>query len=139
MNHPTSAQCYEVARLLRTVAKDHPLGMMVGTVSQYNICGTYLCHAGAYYASKIIIPQKGDDYKDGAATMAYDLGFSGYMELEEWAKTNPDVWGNEYGRWMFCSAFAFINSKHLHGAESISDIADHWEMVGYKIKETYES
>lgn len=139
MNNPTPEQCYAVAKLLRPISNTHPLNMMEGSVKEVNVCGTYLCHGGAYYAAKGMIYSIGDYYETGADEMARDLGFKSTDDLEWWAVKNPLLWLNNNGNSMFAGRCAFINSKHPDGAETIADIADHWEMVGDAIKKYNET
>ena len=103
-------------------------------MSQANVtveCGTTACHAGWYELARA---PAGTEIKslfwtDGADQMARDLGFEYREDLTEWARDNPDVWGNEYGYGMFQLNLAFGD-----GPITLADIAEHWHGVANRLE-----
>ena len=75
-------------------------------------------------------------WAQGADEMSHDLGFpySEYREdedctfLEQWARNNPELWGNEYGGNMFLGSRAY-------GVDSatVSDVLDHLRSVADRL------
>ena len=53
------------------------------------------------------------NFKNGADRIARDLGFTSRRELEKWATSNPERWGNKYGGSLFYDENAF-NEKGNH-------------------------
>ena len=123
-----------------------------------NECETQACHAGFYELENALRNtdkyffdpvQSGNNdqnflhkkwnedttalvtWKDGANRMAHDLGFDSKEDLEEWAMSNPVLWGNEKGYDMFESVDA-INSEC--GIIKLSEIVSHWRDVAERIE-----
>ena len=73
-------------------------------------------------------------FDDGANRMATTAGFvdTGIMTpaevLEQWAADNPAIWGNKYGKAMFCSGIAF-NPGQSRFDMPLRTVADHWKGV----------
>lgn len=138
MRTPTSEQCYAVAETFRQAIKRYPqigLNMMAPSVNDNHTCGTVHCHGGTYALMKCDLT-KTLDFLDGANQLAEDLGFSGNRELRTWAQFHEDLWGNSNGESMFSQRLAFYSYERFDGANNISDIADHWQEVGDRIKLT---
>ena len=145
---------------------NHKYGTTILDMSEEQIvndhCGTTACHAGWYLLAKTKVKhewracftpegsyykkdsvflmskdkQERINYFGGCSLMARDLGFKQESELTEWAERNPDIWGNEYGRFMFTSpdAFRFPNG----GEVTLEMIADHWQAVSDLLEDREE-
>ncbi len=62
-------------------------------------CRTVACHGGF---AVLLFPKKGSTtFADGGERLAQHLGFSGYDAILNWAKSNPELWGSEWGDHMF--------------------------------------
>ena len=121
-------------------------------------CGTIACHGGFYavqhalenkdnydfipcnaneksvsYLHKKAIRYFADpiEWEDGAERMAHDLGFGCREELQIWASTHPDLWGNESGHHMFISESAFNEESSLIKLENI---VKWWRQVAARIE-----
>ena len=71
------------------------------------------------------------EWEDGAERMAHDLGFGCREELQIWASTHPDLWGNECGDHMFMSGSAFGEKDSLI---KLLDIVLWWRRVADRIE-----
>ena len=126
-------------------------------------CGTIGCHAGEYLLGRVwgndnycsngyhmtIKGGRMASYTDGMYLMAEDLGFHHIEELIQWAGKNPDIWGNQFGSFMFgCSALAFVPREQAEGMDIHSDadanalvtvtneyLADWWQAVADRLYE----
>lgn len=94
-------------------------------------CGTVHC-VGGWYAVATLSPDLAEDrisYTDGAGKMAIDLGFYGMDKhakieaLENWAVSNPHIWGNLKGSLMFSCETAY------NGAETLAEVVTYLESV----------
>ena len=92
-------------------------------------CGTVHCTAGWYAVAnsdrqviKDKINQGCVDFRDGADLMAIDLGFDNTYDLKCWAYENPEIWGNEDGRWLFAKDEAY-NTSGFEG------VIAQWQLV----------
>ena len=122
------------------------LNMQAGTVwhrgtviKPRHECGTVHCFAGWYFVA--YLQRNGisiDEFEDTSGYLDYSEGvnlMSRTLELPEphlesdlsdWARANPDLWGNHKGGLVFGHKMAFYSSKdRLYGAENINDIIDH--------------
>ena len=115
-------------------------------------CGTIHCHAGWYYLAKHwdkdndrLVSRRHDtgklkleviSYRHGAERMAKDLGFNCQTALENWARENPRVWGNEHGGLLFtiCDAFDKDAKADDDKPLTLADIVEHWRGVGERLK-----
>jgi hypothetical protein len=118
MHTPTKGQWQTVIDNLKKVLPiatlPGHLNMMETEVNDYGtICGTVHC-LGGWYAIAALNPGKERlSFTDGADKMAEDIGFDDKEELEKWAHENGDIWGNEYGYYMFSGGSAFDYPKTL--------------------------
>ena len=127
MRHPTKKQMQKVIDRLKTILpmakKREQLEMMEGRVfCESHLCGTVHCFGGWYAvacrARKVIkkrISFADCNYQHGADLMAEDLGFGCRLDLMDWARDNPKIWGNVEGEGIFCDAIAFNNAKTMRG------------------------
>lgn len=117
--------------------KEKRLDMGEGKVNQNHPCGTVHCHGGWYAVAACSLRQK-LTYLDGATKMAKDLGFSSVFskeDLETWASTNTEIWGNRNGSNMFGGKMAFHHqTKRPQGALNLQHIVDHWTEVYERVK-----
>ncbi|CAC9651447.1 hypothetical protein [uncultured Gammaproteobacteria bacterium] len=110
-------------------------------------CGTPGCHAGLICIVAQELPELQDIYmplylsesgrwgkRDNqymfhvwSTALAIFLGLKGKEDLEMWATKNPKLWGNTFGRDMFCSQLAFTNG--LYKEITHRDIINHWKQV----------
>ncbi len=110
-------------------------------------CGTPGCHAGLICIVAQELPELQDIYmplylsesgrwgkRDNqymfhvwSTALTIFLGFKGKEDLEMWATKNPKLWGNTFGRDMFCSQFAFTNGLYIEITHR--DIINHWKQV----------
>ena len=130
-------------RILPYAEHDGALDMGTGGVScrtnsffSGHKCGTVHCHAGWYLLAKMWDGKSNHlrggnrSYLDGVALMMEDMGVSdSEYGLVDWASQNPDLWGNDYARSMFCENEAFTPGNKER-AETLKDIVDHWRQVG---------
>lgn len=111
-----------------------PLDMASPSVPEkINLCSTPCCHAGWYLVARF--PSRPLDlaWTYGASFLSKDLGFEYLNELQDWAKDNPELWGNEDGRYMFKLSKAFTPGDKKE-AETLNDIIDHWKEVYKRLK-----
>jgi hypothetical protein len=108
-------------------------------------CETPGCHAGLISIVAQDLPELQDIYKNHiyftkvggdeseyhyniwVDTLTDFLGFSEEKDLECWAKDNPKIWGNKFGRDMFMTAVAFTDDTNKHLTHR--DIINHWKQV----------
>ena len=84
-------------------------------------CGTIHCHAGWYALAHSwdlkshYLNGRFEFVTDltGVGNMCRDLGFDTEQGLLLWARCNPEIWGNEYGDYMFASRRAFNYTGNL--------------------------
>lgn len=101
------------------------IDMMQGTVKrEQNLCGTPVCFGGWYCIGKGL---SSDNYSHGAYHIANDLGFDNECDLKLWASTNIGIWGNNYGKIMFCDGLAF--GKKEDTGFTLKTIINHWKGV----------
>lgn len=154
MRNPTSEQVQKVIDNLVSVLpltfnkkgavrKGH-LDMAEGDVKnmcgdeEIHTCGTTHCHGGWYAVAACDTTRNYVDYMHGADKMARDLGFRNSGDLERWADTTRDIWGNESGYDMFDAygEMAFYDKTcRPKGAKKLSDIIDHWRGVKKRLEE----
>jgi len=98
-------------------------------------CGTIHCHGG-WYAVATCDSSKPLDFRSGIIKMSEDLGFDIDGDfftrtefIEDWAKYNPEIWGNNNGTYMFSNRLAFESEDRPGGAYSLNDIISHWKEV----------
>ena len=81
-------------------------------------------------------------YKKGAKEFAKKLGFENGAELQDWAKENPQIWGNECGGFMFCNGIAYIETDTgrtvTNDNITIKDIIHKWRCVAKRLREREE-
>lgn len=71
-------------------------------------------------------------WSDGSEMMANDLGFDSTFNLVRWAELNPEIWGNEFGKIMFESEFAF--GMDPGEQPTLAEIASHWHRVADRLE-----
>ena len=106
-------------------------------VAQRHQCGTTHCHAGWFYLAKKwdrksdYLKEDDDiDYREGI-----DLINSFFMCcVQDWAETNYNIWGNDYGNNIFINELAFLSDTRPEGAKNLQDIIDHWGEVGMRLQ-----
>ncbi len=130
--------------LLSDDVKDWDVNMISCDKPSCDTCG---CHAGLICLAAQELPEMQDIYtplylsesgrrgkRDNqyifyvwSSALAIFLGFKGGHELEMWADNNPKLWGNKFGRDMFCGWRAFTDDedKQLNHR----DIINHWKQV----------
>ena len=91
-------------------------------------CG---CHAGFYQASEGSFKNYSDFYY-GGDDLARKLGFFNRFNLQEWARTHPEIWGNTQGQFLFSSSVSF--GKHLENIFPAKVILDHWKGVLFRLE-----
>lgn len=140
MHTPTKTQWQTVIDNLKKVLPmaviEGHLDMMEGCGRDaMHACGTIHCFGGWYAVSVLADKRDWFNYDDGANEMAIHLGLKqedrdGEFSIEEWALENPDIWGNNYGSYLFINAKAFFHKEHRPaGAENLKHIIDHLEEV----------
>ena len=144
----------EVARRIREVVvpnfrkvlplanKENSLDMGESKVNVNHICGTVHCHGGWYAVAVADLSNKVDFYF-GAERIGEDLGFDNSnnaadIKLALWARNNKLFWDSQDGSLMFNCASAFTSDSRPKGAQSLSDIVDHWLEVADRIETHYE-
>ena len=158
--HPTPEAIREAMDRLETVTKDitEPLvDMNVGDVWRpMGSCRTVACHGGWYALAKaeqaVWMPSKIDgmdgtvakevgyehhlDYGDGAEQLAEDLGFDNAACLRRWSRDNPELWGNEYGTYMFATRAQGTLAFDMDPFEPfpVKVVIDHWRKVADRIE-----
>ena len=131
-----------------------------------NQCGTVACHAGHYllatkdrepnvdflcdvFGEHVLYDSNTEGevfYIIGSFRMARDLGFGRVRDLVNWARENPDVWGNDYGGTMFNSdGYEAFGLPHVGSCLDESDakvmeagldvIIQHWRDVADRIED----
>jgi hypothetical protein len=110
---------------------------------EVNLCDTPACHGGwaAIMYSSISptkLERKDEFYVKGADILADKLGFVDHIELEDWARVNLELWGNDFGGLLFCSELAF--DKNVPGDDFIvplhlTDIIQHYRDVAKRLLE----
>jgi hypothetical protein len=123
MKNPTVKQVNFVIKKLQSVEKqaneEGAFDMRVCDVydkkDEYE-CGTVHCVAGWYAvanldhgAIKTEMKKGYVGYTTGADLLAYDLGLNNLDGLCNWAKYNPEIWGNKNGFDMFANENAYDN------------------------------
>lgn len=139
--NPTPEACRAVANQIRKAIEEYPnmkLDMHEGRVKSLDhACGTTHCHAGIFLLGEDNFQMHEIngfwDYTQGIQLMTERLGFAHKDDLRDWAKNNPELWGNENGYWMFSEVDAFNYAK------SVSEIADWWSDVADRIEEYNKS
>lgn len=125
-----------------------PVDMAQGDVFVEHPCGTPMCHGG-WYSLVLGYPR----FDAGAEQMAEDLGFTPILNLDgrgtpwedpaqdqlaQWAKNNPQLWGNVAGSVMFIDESAFgvvisldddLQREQLSPELTLQMIIDHWKGV----------
>ena len=135
------------------VPEKHELNMEAGDCYCRPECGTVACFGGFYALAKLketgeerwmctaitstpflVTPMRarGSPYSFGYDEFVKDIGID---ELAEWARANPDLWGNEHGLKMFLG-------EEAYGGEpttiTLYDVIDHWRGVANRIEEAAE-
>lgn len=101
--------------------------------SDFYSCTTIACHAGwfaiAREKERVFDDLKNTytyDFDHSADEMARFLGFSDSLALKNWTVDNPKLWGNGFGRDMFCSWDAFGGRNY---EMTLKTIGLHWLKV----------
>ncbi len=113
ISKPTIDKCGCHAGLFSIIAKDLP--------ELQEIYNNYDCyHSGLY------------SFVNWGDALSVFLGFENVLCLEQWAKENPDIWGNNKGERMLCCSSAFTG----RGIKPLKhrDIIDHWHKVVLNIE-----
>ena len=151
----TSKKARDVAKIFDEAGEyeSHHVEMWETNVVKSKACGTVACHGGWY---ALMTARTANNYrwhtnenlgykilrndKDipvgflaGRRQMAQDLGFETPEELEDWARHNPEIWGNIHGLRMFASntAFGIPNDDTM----TLKQIARHWHNVADRLEE----
>ena len=99
-------------------------------------CCTVACHGG--YGAMIF--NVGQFYEDGSNVIADYLGFSDNAyclscdALQDWAGSNPLLWGNNHGEVMFSCVKAF-GKADWNDEASLSDVVEHYLTVAKRLLE----
>ena len=110
MTNPTNQQIAAGLTLVNDTLRKAPevnLDMKSTEWNEKNICGTPACFAGMYMALNGL---KRDEksWTNGSKMIAKACGFGNSDEMRHWAETNPELWGNESGYFMFSRSKAFV-------------------------------
>jgi hypothetical protein len=134
MTHPKSSDVLKVIEGFKKVLpKAGRLDMGQCAVNVGHTCGTVHCHAG-WFAVAVCDLNKRLDYSHGRDAMAEILGLRP-EDITQWAHRFPDVWGNNFGLYMFGASYAFFHSeKRPDGAVHLQHIVDHWTDVYERLK-----
>lgn len=126
----TSKRVFEFAAKLEGVVSDKYCNM--SDLFTQPSCGTPGCHAG--WADIALNPYNTErrSFHCGKIALAEFLGFDDPYNLKEWARLNPEIWGNSYGELMFCSGRAFGQSPSIDFPATV--LVDHWRGVGERLK-----
>lgn len=135
MKHPTKLQMQLVIKkfesVLHLAKSERNFNILVPYVQhEYYTCGTVHCVAGWYavacrWRRFILFKFKGVriDFNHGANWIAQDLGFRNPTDLRQWARGNPQIWGNPYGWFMFNLVDAW------NCATTLQEVIDHLKAV----------
>jgi len=157
MEHPDPNKCRELGMLFLGLVESEPPKCRVNmSKGVYKSCGTSACHAGWFGVTQIKGAPKESRYRDGglqtvdesfgyagaASKMARFLGKSDKLSLKNWAKNNPDLWGNDNGEQMFSDSVSrgnpFLPGQPLRDIK-LKDIAMHWFAVGDRIEQRLQA
>ena len=153
MKHPESEKIRAAMNLLeKHVPEKHAVSMEVSNCYLTPECGTVACFAGFYALAKmketgeemwvyspfdnadfLDCPGSGDrsPYSFGYDEFGKDIGIAPY-KAQDWAATNPDLWGNEHGLSMFFSREAYGGNRN--STITLYDIIAHWRGVADRIE-----
>ena len=102
------------------------------------VCGTVMC-VGGWYAMATLFKDGFSSvdvdayisFKTGTHEIAKALGFSCTDDLEHWADTSPELWGNDLGSWMFYELMAYngMDEDSMGVHNPITIIIDHFKGV----------
>lgn len=149
--HPTPVAAHEVAARFHRAATRHgivdmeELNVRIGSID--DPCGTIACAAGHYMLQKAIDELDSHatdaqrtagqryvagsvDWKRGTRMIANDLAMEDEKQLLEWARANPQLWGNKNGQEMFYQEEAYDSTE---STLTLGDIARHWDRVADRI------
>ena len=132
-----AARIREFCDRLDVVSVGRSCDMMEPNIT-HNECGTPGCHAGW---AAIALRERFSDYVSGAAVLNNHFGFDFFDPLEpnflsvslpisHWGGENPEIWGNELGRYMFCECRSFGLDVDIFPAEVLST---HWRGVADRL------
>ena len=79
-----------------------------------------------------LLPEPWITYSTGVALMTSFLGLEYEHNLCNWAKENPKLWGNRFGKDMFADKLAFVPGS---SSITVKDIIQHWREVADRIEE----
>ena len=117
-------------------SSDNPLcgtpGCFAGLISMTDL--EDLKHLYACEQEKSLFLRDPYDYSDWGAALAIYLGFSGKIEMQNWAEENPLIWGNSGGGSMFSWGLAFgqVRQEFSHLI-----IVEHWAKVLERLESEY--
>lgn len=150
MKHPTKEAVIKIASVFEELASTETNKVQMSRVNiERTECGTVACHAGWYAFNHLSNKFKWHKYheldereflsaidrhiswRDGSDLIAKDLGFTCMSDVEKWAEENPDIWGNENGKFLFSSNSAFGCSRNKK--VTLVDIANHWKGVAERL------
>ena len=146
------------AAVLHNVTEQYPgnrISMQTTRISQkeegaLGECETISCMGGFYLLGKTANPifiknplnndkhLAGDidiyaGYHEGAEMFAADIGFDGVHQLCAWAKDHPDIWGNNYGDYLFNNGRAYNVPDSQH--PTILNIISHLHNVAERLRD----
>ena len=134
--HPRSEDVLNVIRNFERVLPyaegERLLNMLETGVSRLPlpVCNTPHCHAGWYLLAKKPFMQRifsrHNNFTYGYLEMERDLNIP---SISDWARENPEIWGNNSGSYVFSSPLAFVGPTRPNGAKTLKDIVDHWKEV----------
>ena len=148
MTHPKPSDIRASMERLQSVVADNPdphLDMDETRVRRTHKCGTIACFGGWYAYAKMCDEIEFDedglamcpfdqrshlDFTIGADMLAADLEFADRYDLEYWAATYTQIWGNPSGGDMFSGEAAFCGND----SASIHDVIAHWRGVADRIE-----
>ena len=132
---------------------NHTIDMRAGKILQEILndksCKTICCMAGHYLLGKITKPlfsYYGDNtniltdtngtelnYLHGADMLANDMGFDNKNHMAAWADENPNIWGNEWGGYLFAANVAYnIDREEFM---TLGKIVNHLKGVSQRLRD----
>lgn len=130
----TSSKVFEFADRLEAVVNGFSCDMSEDIVCREDhICETPACHGGWAYIALRGFPKRTASYRQGSQVLAEFFGFPSTTQLEEWAGSQPIIWGNPWGDGMFSNPDAF---GELRSNFPAMKLVEHWRSVGQRLQES---